>query len=117
MEDTIGIDISKDKLDAYRLSKREHKQVCTDKNGVKALALWANKAGVSCVILESTGVHHRCIETGLAHHEISFSRVNPRQARRFCEGAGQRGKNRPGGRCNAGQNGGAVTPEGGCGNA
>jgi hypothetical protein len=25
MEDTIGIDISKDKLDAYRLSKREHK--------------------------------------------------------------------------------------------
>jgi hypothetical protein len=43
MEDTIGIDISKDKLDAYRLSKREHKQVCTDKNGVKALALWANR--------------------------------------------------------------------------
>jgi transposase len=24
----------------------------------------------------------------LAHHEISFSRANPRQARRFCEGAG-----------------------------
>jgi transposase len=24
----------------------------------------------------------------LAHHEITFSRVNPRQARRFCEGAG-----------------------------
>jgi transposase len=48
--------------------------------------------GVSCVILESTGVYHRCIETGLAHHEISFSRVNPRQARRFCEGAGQRAK-------------------------
>jgi transposase len=87
MEDTAGIDISKGKLDAYRLSKREHKQVCNDKSGAKALALWANKAGVSRVILESTGVYHRCIETGLAHHEISFSRVNPRQARRFCNNA------------------------------
>jgi transposase len=88
MEDTVGIDISKDKPDAYWLPKREHKQVCNDKNGAKALALWAKKAGVSRVIFESTGVHHRCIKTGLAHHEISFSRVNPRQARRFCEGAG-----------------------------
>jgi transposase len=88
MEDTVGIDIPKDKPDAYRLFKGEHKQVCNDKNGAKALALWANKAEVSRVIFESTGVHHRCIETGLAHHEISFSRANPRQARRFCEGAG-----------------------------
>jgi hypothetical protein len=64
MEDTAGIDIVKDKPDAYRLSKGKHKQVCNDKSGAKALALWANKAGVSRVILESTGVHYRCIETG-----------------------------------------------------
>ena len=86
MEDTTGIDVSKDNLDAYRLSKGEHKQFGNDKAVVKALALWAKKARVSRVIFESTGVYHRCIETGLAHHEISFSRVNPRQARRFCEG-------------------------------
>ena len=92
MEDTIGIDISKDKLDAYWLSKEEHKQFCNDKAGVKALALWAYGAGVSRVIFESTGIYHRCVETGLAHYEISFARVNPRQARRFCEGAGQLAK-------------------------
>lgn len=92
MEDTIGIDISKDKLDAYWLSKEEHKQFCNDKAGVKALALWAYEAGVSRVIFESTGIYHRCVETGLAHHEISFARVNPRQARRFCEEAGQLAK-------------------------
>ena len=86
MEDTIGIDISKDKLDAYWLSKKEHKQFCNDKAGVKALSLWAYEAGVSRVIFESTGIYHRGIETGLARHEISFARVNPRQARRFCEG-------------------------------
>jgi transposase len=45
MEDTIGIDVSKDNLDAYRLSKGEHKQFGNDKAGVKALALWAKKAG------------------------------------------------------------------------
>jgi transposase len=39
--DTIGIDISKDKLDAYWLSNREHGQFCNDRKGVKALALWA----------------------------------------------------------------------------
>lgn len=92
MEDTIGIDISKDKLDAYWLSNREHRQFLNDKQGVKALALWAHEAKVSRVIFESTGIYHRCVETGLADHAIGFARVNPRQARRFCEGAGQLAK-------------------------
>ena len=80
MENTLGIDISKDKLDAYWLSKSEHKQFCNSKAGVKAFAIWAFEVGVSRVIFESTGVYHRCIETGLANHAISFARVNPRQA-------------------------------------
>lgn len=92
MNDTIGIDISKDKLDAYWLFKREHRQFCNDQKGVKALALWAREAGVSRVIFESTGIYHRLVETGLTRHGISFARVNPRQARRFCEGSGQLAK-------------------------
>ena len=105
MHETIGIDISKGKLDAHWLSKGEHKQFCNDKSGVKSLALWANEAGVSRVIFESTGIYHCCLETGLADHDISFALVNllagrrlpaiavrPRQARRFCEGAGQLAK-------------------------
>lgn len=92
MGDTIGVDISKDTLDAYWLSSREHRQFCNDKAGVKALAFWAKKTEVSRVIFEATGIYHRCIETGLAQHGVSFARVNPRQARRFCEGAGQLAK-------------------------
>ena len=57
-----------------------------------ALSRWASEVGVSKVIFESTGIYHRCLETGLAHHEIGFARVNPRQARRFCEGTGQLAK-------------------------
>lgn len=92
MEDTIGIDISKDTLDSYWLSKREHRQFSNDKAGAKALALWAVKVGVSRVIFEATGIYHRCVETGLAQQGVSFARVNSRQARRFCEGAGQLAK-------------------------
>ena len=90
MEDTIGIDISKDTLDAYWLSSREPRQFCKDKAGAKALALWvrktlrARKTEFSRVIFEATGIYHRCIETRLAQHGISFARVNPRQACRFC---------------------------------
>lgn len=56
MNNTIGIDISKGKLDAYWLSNHEHRQFCNDRAGVKALALWAQKVGVAQVIFESTGV-------------------------------------------------------------
>ena len=45
MHDTIGIDISKDKLDAYWLSGHKHRQFGNNKEGVKALALWAREAG------------------------------------------------------------------------
>jgi len=44
------------------------------------------------MIFVFTGVYHRLFETGLAEHVISFARVNRRQARRFCEGAGQLAK-------------------------
>lgn len=92
MNDTIGIDISKEKLDAYWLFKGEHKQFCNDKEGVTALSLWAHEAGVSRVIFEAPGIYHRLVETSMAEHGLSFARVNPRQARRFCEGAGQLAK-------------------------
>jgi transposase len=55
-------------------------------------AFWARETGITRMIFESTGVYHRLFETGLAEHVISFARINPRQARRFCEGAGQLAK-------------------------
>ena len=76
MNDTMGIDISKDTLDAYWLSRREHRQFCNDRAGVEALVLWAREAGVAQVIFEATGVYHRLVEIGLAQHGISFARVN-----------------------------------------
>lgn len=92
MNDTIGIDISKDVLDAYWLSKRKHKQFANNKTGVRALSLWAQQTEAPFVVFEATGVYHRLLETGLATPGIPFARVNPRQARRFAEGTGQLAK-------------------------
>ena len=88
MHDTIGIDISKDTLDTYWLSKRKHRQFSNSKTGMGTLIGWIQRANVSLVVFEATGVYHRLLETCLATHSIPFARVNPRQARRFAEGSG-----------------------------
>ena len=88
MNDTIGIDISKDTLDTYWLSKRKHKQFANNETGLRALICWVREAGVSLIVFEATGIYHRLLETSLAEHGFSFARVNPRQARRFAEGTG-----------------------------
>jgi len=88
MDDTIGIDISKDNLDTYWLSKRKHKQFANTKAGLRALARWIRRSEVSLVVFEATGVYHRLLETSLAEHGYPFAIVNPRQARRFAEGTG-----------------------------
>ena len=92
MDDTMGIDISKNSLDAYWLSKRKHKQFANTKMGLSALIRWIRQTGRLLIVFEATGVYHRLLETGLATHNIPFARVNPRQARRFCEGTGQLAK-------------------------
>ena len=88
MNDTIGIDISKDTFDTYWLSKRKHKQFANNKTGLRALTSWVREAEVSLVVFEATGIYHRLLEISLAEHDFSFARVNPRQARRFAEGTG-----------------------------
>ena len=59
MNSTIGIDVSKDKLDAYWLLKREHRPFFNDRKGVQVLTLWAREARIERVILEATGPCHR----------------------------------------------------------
>jgi len=88
MNDTIGIDISKDTLDTFWLSKRKHKQFANTKTGLRALTSWIREAEVPLVVFEATGIYHRLLETSLAEHDFSFARVNPRLARRFAEGTG-----------------------------
>ena len=92
MQITIGVDISKDTLDAYRSSDDQHIQVTNDKAGLKALLRWIAAGGASLVVFEATGAYHRRLEASLAANDMGFAKVNPRQARRFAEATGRLAK-------------------------
>ncbi len=94
MNDTIGIDISKDYLDAHRLSDGKVARFTNDKIGLKALKVWI---GPQCsrVVYEPTGRYHRDLETRLSKEGHAMVKVNPRRARRFAEAVGQSAKTDP----------------------
>lgn len=74
MQLTIGIDVSKDWLDAHRLSDRQHIQVTNDKAGHKALIGWIGKADLPLIVFEATGAYHRQLEAALAASGIPFAK-------------------------------------------
>jgi transposase len=92
MQQTIGIDVSKNTLDAYRLSDRQRIQVTNDRAGQAALIRWMGKNDIPLVIFEATGAYHRLLEAALVASEVRFIKVNPRQARRFGEATGRLAK-------------------------
>ena len=60
MQITIGIDISKETLDAYRFPDNHHIQVANGRAGHKSLVRWIGKQNGSLVVFEAT-------EIGRAH--------------------------------------------------
>lgn len=92
MKITIGIDVSKDRLDAFCLTGRQHRQFSNDKRGLQALAGWMSATEPSLVVFEASGVYHRLLENNLAAAGTPYAKVNPRQARRFAEATGKHAK-------------------------
>jgi transposase len=97
---TIGIDISKDTLDAHRLQGAggaghgigdERRQFPNTAAGHKALIRWIG-AMPARVVYEPTGHYHRKLEVKLAAAAMPIVKVNPRQARRFAQAIGQHAK-------------------------
>lgn len=86
-EITIGIDISKDHLDAHRLPGGEHDQFDNTAAGHKALLRWIGPIPTR-VVYEPTGPYHRKLEVRLAAAGMPIVKVNPRQARRFAQAVG-----------------------------
>ena len=91
MNDTIGIDISKDHLDTHRLSDGKAKRFTNDRTGLKTLK---NRIGPQCcrVVYEPAGRYHRDLEARLSKTAHAMVKVNPKRARRFAEAVGQSAK-------------------------
>lgn len=91
IEITIGIDISKDHLDAHRLPEGDRRRFDNTPRGHKALIAWIG-AVPTRVVYEPTGPYHRKLEAALDLAGMPIVKVNPRQARRFAEATGQLAK-------------------------
>ena len=88
---TVGIDISKAHLDAYRLADGESGRFDNDRVGIQALIDWIGTP-VECVAYEATGAYHRDLEQALFRAGLPQAKVNPWQARRYAEATGTRAK-------------------------
>jgi transposase len=91
IEITIGIDVSKDHLDAHRLPDGACRRFDNTAKGHKALITWIG-AEPTRVVYEPTGPYHRKLEAAIATAGLPIVKVNPRQARRFAEATGQLAK-------------------------
>ena len=106
--DTIGVDVSKDHLDAHRLADGASRRFANDTCGRKAFVKWFAQTPVQRVVFEPTGPYHRAFARALGAAGVPFVKVNPRQARRFARGDRQAGEDRSPGCGDAGPHGGKV---------
>ena len=90
--DTIGVDVSKDRLDAHRLADGASRRFANDKCGYKAFVKGFAQTPVERVVFEPTGPYPRAFERALGAAGVPFVKVNPRQARRFAEATGKLAK-------------------------
>lgn len=91
-ETTIGIDISKDHLDAHCSHTCEDRRFANSPAGLKRLRAWLADRRVRLVVYEATGAYHRALEIALCQAGYTLAKVNPLQARRFAEATGRRAK-------------------------
>ena len=90
--ETVGVDISKDFLEANVHASGDARRFANDAKGHRAFIAWLKDRQVERVVFEATGAYHRAFERALAAAGLPTSKVNPRQARRFAEATGKLAK-------------------------
>ncbi len=94
MQPTIGVDISKDHLDAHRWPDGATCRVTNDAKGHKALIRWIG-AEIARVAFEPTGPYHGAFERALGRAGVPYAKLNPVRVRRFAEALGTQAKTDP----------------------
>lgn len=89
---SIGVDISKDKFDACAYPGGQRGCFPNNKTGFKTFLKWQAKLDVERVVFEPTGAYHRAFERHVAKAGVPTCKVNPYLARCFAKGMGKRMK-------------------------
>ena len=90
---TVGIDVSKARLDAHVDPTGASCSFDNDKCGRRALRNWALKEGAGRAALEPTGHFHRPLHQCLTDAGIEVVAVNPRRTCNFAGSIGNEAKN------------------------
>jgi len=91
IHDSIGIDISKDRLDAFRLGDGAVRTFDNSQAGFCKLRRWLDQTPPARVVYEPTGAYHGAFERACAAR-LPLVKVNPLHARRFAQARGTRAK-------------------------
>ncbi|AGB73824.1 MULTISPECIES: IS110 family transposase [Rhizobium] len=89
---TLGIDISKDRLDVHLLPDGIDKQFLNDAKGLRTLIRWLSPYAPTRIVFEATGAYHRRLERMLATANLPGVKVNPQRLRAFAKACGRLAK-------------------------
>ena len=90
---TVGVDVSKARLDAHVKPNGALRSFDNDKCGRRALRHWALRKGAGRAALEPTWRFHRALHKCLADAGIEVIVVSPRRTRTFARPIGKEAKN------------------------
>jgi transposase len=88
MPQTLGVDISKEKLDVHLHPEGSGASFHNDRKGFSMLIKWLAGRVIARIVYEPTGAYHRGFERRFLEAGFPLAKVNPRQARRFAEAIG-----------------------------
>jgi len=88
----IGVDVSKDSLDAHARTAKESRKFTNTAAGVAELVAWAKTYAPDRIIFESTGHYQKLAVGALLAAALPAVVVNARQVRDFAKGTGQLAK-------------------------
>ena len=88
-QDVIGVDIAKDWIDVFFLSARRAERVPMATAELRAFAARARGA---LVVFEASGGYEHPLAEALGAADVTYARVNPRQAREFARATGRLAK-------------------------
>lgn len=92
---TVGIDVSKDRLDIHVRGREERFSVPRDTEGIMTLVERLKPLLPKAIGLEATGGFERTVAAGLAGASLPVVVVNPAQVRAFANALGKRAKTDP----------------------
>lgn len=92
IEQWVGIDVSKAKLDVYLEPSGEHWSTTNNPAGIDQLLEQLRAFAIALVVVEATGGMEQAVSQALSAAEIAVAVVNPRQSRDFAKAVGRLAK-------------------------